>query len=388
MSIKTIKYVDFYNLISKDQNQKVPLRIQFKDEGELKSLKRICLSKNISFIDNVQEQINEFKEIYTLFYKQDPKSYNYFLERIKCLEANSYGDFIYLGWGEKCVINLMGEDYLYDLLCWRNKDKINEKEQAIISNKSIGIVGSSVGSFATKVLSKLGFRAFNIAELKNIKPSNSSRIYCDSVRNYGDHKLKALAESLYDYNPYIKLNLFNEGIDRRNIDDFFNFDKKKIDILIDAADDGKTKLLLREYCRIYKVPLISGFDEKGALIVIRYDDDSLLLENEFDFDSDSLDALKKINPQEYVNKLLDFFPGGKDNLSLRQKDTIIGILNKSRGGFSQLSWEAALFASCISKSTLDICLGVKISGESLIDLDSQITHHMAQDDKNELSVLI
>lgn len=51
-------------------------------------------------------------------------------------------------------------------------------------------------------------------------------------------------------------------------------------------------------------------------------------------------------------------------------------MNKTRGGFSQLSWEASLFGSFIAKSVMDVVLGQKISGYKQIDLDELITNDL------------
>jgi molybdopterin/thiamine biosynthesis adenylyltransferase len=210
-----------------------------------------------------------------------------------------------------------------------------------------------------------------------MKPSNSTRMYADGLRHYGRHKLIPLAESIYEYNPFATVKLYKEGLNNQNVHDFFFDDKDRpLDIIIDAADDGLTKILIRKICKEYKIPMIAGFDEKGAIIIYRYDKPEILIEDDPSLNEETLKGIQERSQKDYIFKLLDFFPGGADNITSRQKKTIQGVLNKDLGGFSQLAWEASLFSAYISKATLDIALDKDITGAKLFDLDLEITDEM------------
>ena len=363
-----MQFSEFKSFVELNLESEMPAFVELDEASELDSLRKFLTQHNIRYQDQSQHQLNEFKEI------------------ANCLnlDLNNLISFkyIYLSWGEKTLIKSVDEQTYYKLITWRNNDKINFEEQAIVKSKTVGIVGCSVGSFAVKVLAKLGFVNLRIAEIKNMKPSNSPRMFCDSIRNYGEHKATPLAQSIYELNPYTNLKVYEDGITEHNIDQFIIGDKK-VDILIDAADDGITKLRLRHYCQKHRIPLISGYDEKGALVIDRFD----FYQSNIDFLSklEELKLIKEESPADYINKLLEFIPGGRENLTSRQLTTLEGIANKTRGGFSQLAWEASLFASYISKATLEIALGSEIEGSNLLDLDVEIVENMSNKLKEEAS---
>lgn len=374
MKVNVNRFIDQFKGF---ENSSFPITINTPSEKDLVNLLDFLKLNQIQFINNLSHQVSELEEIYSLYYGKEKKDFDVYIEKNNLSGPKKIAELIYIGWGQKCVINLLPKEIFYELITWRNKEKITEHEQLKLSKANIGVVGNSVGSFAVRILAKLGVQNLNIAELKCMKPSNTPRMYHDSIRDYGVHKSIPLSRGLYEFNPYINLKLFNEGVNLGNIEEFLGVKDQKLDVLIDAADDGLIKLLLREYCKQHNIPLVCGFDEKGALVVTRYDREDLLIEKNYSFNKCDLLKLKKNDPEAYVNKLLDFFPGGAENLTERQKQTIKGVLNKTRGGFSQLAWEASLFSSFIAKATIDIVLGHEIRGESLIDLNEIITTKMS-----------
>lgn len=367
---------EFEKILQSPEKITEPIKITLKHSNEFSKLQNLLEKEKIPLIKTIDKQLDEYKEIYTRLHQLSEGSYSQKIESLRSKDTQAIGNFVFFSWGEKAVYNILDKSLFYELITWRNKEKISIEEQHIISTKKIGIIGTSVGSFTCRVLAKLGFQKINIAEIKDMKPSNAPRMYHDSLRDYADHKLNPLIKGLFEFNPYIDIKAFHEGVNKKNIDDFFHIDGKKIDILIDAADDGSVKVLMREYCEKNKIPLVTGFDEKGVLMIERYDLPELLIEPKVNHTIEELEKLKISSPQEYIYKLLDFFPGGIGNISQRQKETLEGINNHTRGGFSQLAWEASLFASYVSKSVLDIALGKRIHGVKLFDFDEMISEEM------------
>jgi hypothetical protein len=351
--------------------------IKINSAAELKELIIFTDENGISFQSPIKEQIQEYKEIFTLFHGKPEDQYDLFLKNTLEVDEGVLGEFVFLNWGEKAIFNIVNHQMHYELITWRNKEKLTNQEQSIISEKKVAVIGSSVGSFATRVLSKSGFQYINVAEIKNMKPSNSTRMYQDSIRNYGQHKLIPLVQSIYEFNPFTQLKYFEEGLQKENINDVLFINDRPVDIIIDAADDGKTKVLIREFCKKYGIPLVYGFDEKGIVAIQRYDKPELNTFKEPNYSMAELDNEKLKAPNNYMMKVLDFIPGGGyEALGDRQKQTIEKMIDNTLGGFSQLAWEASLFASYITKASIDIVLGKNIAGYRHIDLDILISEEM------------
>jgi tRNA A37 threonylcarbamoyladenosine dehydratase len=131
-----------------------------------------------------------------------------------------------------------------------------------------------------------------------MKSSNATRMYEDSIRNYGKHKLIPLVQSIYEFNPYTNINYFVEGLNESNIEELFYINGRLVDVIVDAADDGITKVLIRSSCEKHKFPLVYGFDEKGIVAIQRYDFPELINFLELDFTKEQLTELKRKNPNE------------------------------------------------------------------------------------------
>ncbi|MBT4792528.1 MAG: hypothetical protein HON90_13230 [Halobacteriovoraceae bacterium] len=347
--------MDITEFIEKFPNNLPKHEPVFIDTKNQKKLLSVIFQLKLCFKDISEYQLKEYSEILQLYY-QDKKN-----------ESNMRFKFVYFPWIKNEIYKIVEPKIFYELVTWRNKLKINEQEQKIISNKKLTIIGSSVGSFTTKILSKSGFQHFKIAELKNMKPSNTPRMYCDSLRHYGVHKIYPLMESIYEFNPYSNIQVFNEGMNEVNINYLFN----DADIIFDCADDPRTKLRIHSEAKKRELPLITGFDELGCLIVFRYDKPEIMVHHLPNFDIDEIEELKKTNLENYILKLIDFIPGksGVGKLSKRQQDTIAYVLKGNLGGFSQLAWEAAQFGSSTAKAAIDVSLGSDIEGVYFVNLD-------------------
>lgn len=355
-----------------EEKQDQPVLIEVADIDALEELKLFCENTNTKFLKPIEHQLKEFEEVFALNPKfrslgMDFKTY---IEKYLGSNSDIMGKFFYFGWDGGMIAQILPENLHYELITWRNKNKLLDKEQQVLKNSKVGIIGSSVGSFATKTVSKLGVGHLRVAEPKAIKPSNTPRIYVDSLRFYGEHKLIPLSHNIFEFNPYIKIDMFLSGFDDSNSDSFFGKGEDQLDIVIDAADDANTKILIRKLCKEYKIPLVTGFDEKGCMIVERFDQEGYHSVSP-QFTKEELETLKATDQKTYAMKLLEYFPGGHDNLTARQKSTIDEIFNRSLGGFSQLSWEAALFGGYIAKAVSDILLGSKLCGVFMLDLDKE-----------------
>lgn len=337
-------------------------------ECELDTAQEIVFELKIEFNDIFVNQVAEYDEILSLYYSKNTHDVELEKKRLK-------RRFVYLPW-KNALFSTVDDNVFYELLTWRNKEKLTAVEQDHISRQKITLVGTSVGSFAAKILAKSGYRYFNLFEIKSMKPSNAPRMYCDSFTNYGEHKLIPLVHALYELNPYMHINFEQNGFNRDNGIHML----KEADLVFDCADDPETKLLIHELSEKFQRPIITGFDELGALIIFRYDfvrEDRTYFLGEFNVKE--LAELKKNDIQKYIVKLLDFMPGpsGIDKLSKRQIETIKLILNNKRGGFAQLAWEASLFGACTVKAAIDITLGENVEGFIYLDLDELITRDMA-----------
>lgn len=154
------------------------------------------------------------------------------------------GVWVYFPW-RQAVTHLLERDEFLELLYSRNVPSIEPEAQARLAELRVGIVGLSIGSNIARALVMTGVQHLRIADFDTIAPSNSNRIGAGSVLNVGENKASALARELYEFNPYIDLRTYPDGIHEANLAEFM----AGLDIVIDHMSDAPMKVRLRERAR-------------------------------------------------------------------------------------------------------------------------------------------
>jgi molybdopterin/thiamine biosynthesis adenylyltransferase len=183
-------------------------------------------------------------------------------EHTKELPLEKCGNWVYFPWNGFLVHYL--EDSLHqELRTARNKNFITSEEQEKLYNTTIGIAGLSVGSNIAIALSLMGAcRKIKIADPDVIAPSNLNRIITDFT-NIGINKAVVIARYIYQVNPYAEVEIFEEGINKKNIKEFL----KDLDILIEELDDIEIKVEIRKLARRKKIPVIMATDNGDNVII-------------------------------------------------------------------------------------------------------------------------
>ncbi len=137
------------------------------------------------------------------------------------------------------------------------------KRRRRVGRIKVGIAGLSVGSSITRALAMTGVQHLRIADFDTIAPSNNNRLRMGSVRDVGERKATILARELYEFNPYIDLQVFHAGVTDANVDAFLD----GLDVLVDHIDDLPCKLRLRAEAARRGVIVLMGTDRRGTLLL-------------------------------------------------------------------------------------------------------------------------
>ena len=152
----------------------------------------------------------------------------------------------------------------------RNCYKITPKEQNQLRSSTIGIVGLSVGKAAAQTLALEGIGgSFRLADYDTLSLSNLNRLQ-GGIQHVGLNKAVLAARQLFEINPFLKIELFQEGITESNIDTFFD-DDCRLDLLIEECDDLYVKVRLREAARERRIPVLMETSDRGLLDIERFD---------------------------------------------------------------------------------------------------------------------
>jgi molybdopterin/thiamine biosynthesis adenylyltransferase len=115
----------------------------------------------------------------------------------------------------------------------RNLGLITSEEQEKLRTSKVAIAGvGGVGGINVITLARLGIGIFSIADSDIFELPNINRQYGANTRTFNLNKAEVLHDMLKDINPFVEVDIFNEGVNEKNIDDFL----KKADVFVDGID--------------------------------------------------------------------------------------------------------------------------------------------------------
>ncbi|CAM5789136.1 Rv1355c family protein [Brevibacillus borstelensis] len=180
-----------------------------------------------------------------------------------------HGVWVYYPWRKKLVHLLDEEDFIF-VRTNRNRNKITAEEQKRLSEKSIGVIGLSVGqSIALTLAMERSCGEIRIADFDTLELSNLNRIRA-GVFQLGLPKWVITAREIAEIDPYLRVVCYPEGITEENIERFL-WDGGKLDILVDECDSLNIKILAREKARLHGIPVVMDTSDRGLLDVERFD---------------------------------------------------------------------------------------------------------------------
>jgi tRNA A37 threonylcarbamoyladenosine dehydratase len=117
----------------------------------------------------------------------------------------------------------------------------------------VGVGG--VGSWVVEALARSAIGKLTLIDLDNVAESNVNRQIQATSDTLGKAKVTALAERIFQINPYCVVRQIEEFVEPDNLDAMIG--EHHFDYVIDAIDSVKAKTALIAYCRQHNIPLIT-----------------------------------------------------------------------------------------------------------------------------------
>lgn len=261
------------HLTNSKQAQSKPILLRLSKKDDAKKFKDLLKQKTTRFItDEYEVQLEEYFQVqnpplvYSPDFKQEYKKYVTSLKKYAPLEEQ--GVWVYYPWLAH-LVHVLDEKAFFAVRTTRNQNLITKEEQKIFYNAVIGIAGLSVGnSVALSIVLQGGGRHIKLADYDTLELSNTNRIRT-GIDNLGLPKVEMTARQIYLLNPFAKIELFKDGLTKKNIATFFT----KLDVVIDELDNLAIKHLIREYAKKNKLPVVMAADngDNGVVDIERYD---------------------------------------------------------------------------------------------------------------------
>ena len=124
-----------------------------------------------------------------------------------------------------------------------------------LQNSHIVVFGcGGVGSYVIEGLVRAGIGEVTIVDKDVIDITNINRQLMADTTVVGLPKVEIERDRLFKINPNLKINIFNEFVDKTNIS---NFIAQNVNYIVDAIDTVSSKLDLVEYANLNNIPIIS-----------------------------------------------------------------------------------------------------------------------------------
>jgi molybdopterin/thiamine biosynthesis adenylyltransferase len=284
------------------------------------------------------------------------------------VDINEYGVWVYYPWSRN-LVHLLDEDEFVEVRTNRNQYKITRQEQALLKQKKIGIVGLSVGQSIAltvameRICGEIRLADFDIAELSNLNRLRTG------LHNMGINKTIIAAREILEIDPYIKVKLFHDGLNRQNMDEFFTGDGK-LDLFIEVCDGLDIKIESRYKARELQIPVVMDTNDKGMLDVERFDlePNRPVLHGLADgLDPNNIKSLTNEEKIPYILKMV-----GAETISTRLKASMMEV-EQSINTWPQLASSVVLGGAL----TTDVCRRILLdqyheSGRYYVDLEDMV----------------
>jgi nitroreductase len=314
-------------------------------------------------VDEIRSQLAELAEIRAPHRKLDASATDAGIAReLGGRPAWQYGVWVHYPWSAR-LVHLLPEAEYREVRTNRNRNKITLAEQERLRRAVIGIAGLSVGSATavTLALEEVGGE-FRLADFDTLALSNLNRLRA-SVGDLGVSKVVLTARTLYELNPFLRVQLFPEGATEENLDAFL----EGLDLLFEECDDLRMKVRLRERARELRIPVLMETSDRGLFDLERFD-----LEPErpiFHGLAGDLraDELAGLSTYEKVPVVLSII--GATTMSARLAASLVDV-EASLKSWPQLASSVALGGAVNTDAARRVLLGeLEDSGRYFVDLN-------------------
>jgi hypothetical protein len=315
--------------------------------------------------DSVLEQVAELLAV------QNPKakvSVEDARDHVHRHGGDAFGVWVHYPWLDLLVRTLPKAEFR-QLRSARNRYKITPEEQERLLGARVGIVGLSAGYSIAVCMALEGVGgSVRLADFDTVELSNTNRIAC-GLPGLGTNKAALAARRLYEVDPFLSVEVFDQGIAEDSLDAFLD-GGGRLELLVDECDDLWLKVRLREEARRRRIPVLMETNDRGLLDIERFDlepDRPILHGLVGDVTSGALRGLSLEAKTPFVLQIV----GNK--LSSRARASLLEI-NQSLTGWPQLGSGTMLGGAVATDTARRMLLGqLRQSGRYYVDLEAIVS---------------
>jgi hypothetical protein len=342
-----------------------PLLLRLSQQQDRETFNQLYNSETVAFIhDELPDQLKELMKCYHPSRQLSADEIVTLVnQHLNGTDLEQYGVWAYYPWN-RSMVHLLDEEEFIAVRTNRNQLKITKEEQELLKQKTIGIIGSSVGqSIALTIAMERTCGTLRIADFDLLELSNLNRIRA-GVRSLGLSKVVITAREIAEIDPYLNVEIYKDGITRDNIGSFLG-QSSKLDILVEVCDNIDMKIFSRLEARAQSIPVVMDTNDRGMMDIERFDLDPARPVLHGLLEGISLDDLSSLSPEQRMSMILKIV--GADSISPRLRLSI-GELQRSIYALPQLASSVVLGGAITTDVCRRILLGSFIeSGRFYVD---------------------
>jgi molybdopterin/thiamine biosynthesis adenylyltransferase len=327
-----------------------------KDTDRAALVRSLEAGEVTTVVDGADALANELFELKHPDQKNNTELRQQFVEDIKSQGAK-FGRWFLFHWSGQLVRYPEEGDHRA-LRTSRNKNLITEAEQQRLYDAAIFVGGLSVGSNVVRELVSSGIGGTLIlSDPDHISPSNLNRIN-GGLPDVGRSKIDHAAIQISEADPYIRQVHMRGGVSRENIQQLL---EHRPSIIFDEVDDMGAKVVLREFAKKERTPLVMVTDvgEQSIVDIERHDlGDTRPFNGRIS--SHVLERLSNgsATPQEVRKAMVDIV--GLSNVSTKMLRSFMEV-GKTLPGVPQLGSTASKGGALAAAVAREIILSRKVS---------------------------
>jgi hypothetical protein len=347
-----------------------PLFFRLQQEGDKNKFDALIASPEVAFVhDELESQLKELVKCLNPSRPMNNDELEAEAQRhLQNVTLDAYGVWVYYPWS-KTMVHLLDETEFITVRTNRNQLKITKAEQDSLRQKTIGVIGLSVGqSIALTLAMERTCGNIRLADFDTLELSNVNRIRT-GVRNLGLSKVVIAAREIVEMDPFINVEIYDKGITAENIQDFLS-GNGKMDILVEVCDGLDMKIFSRKAAKEMGIPVVMDTNDRGMLDIERFDLEAERPIMHGLLEGIPTDDLGVLTPEQRMALIMQMV--GASSISQKLKISI-GEMGKTIGSLPQLASSVVLGGAV----TTDVCRRIlldelKVSGRFYVDLDQII----------------
>lgn len=137
----------------------------------------------------------------------------------------------------------------------RQKEIINKKEQLMLKNSKITVIGcGGIGGATVEMLARMGVGNLRIVDKDSFDLSNINRQLMSSMESIGRPKAQVTAEILSSINPVLEIEPLEQEVNQENVKKIL----KGSHLVVDALDNLISRILMSRCAFELDIPFIHG----------------------------------------------------------------------------------------------------------------------------------